>query len=110
MRALMAVVLMIALAACGGRTVNVNTAAPPASGGATFNVSNSLQQPVNVYVTTSGTDVLAGQVPANSSKTLTVSTVAQGATVSLKAVTADGSRTYKRDNVTLSGTLNWQVP
>jgi hypothetical protein len=110
MRALMAVLLVVALGACASRSVNVGTAAPPAGGGASFNVSNTLQQSVNVYVTTGGTDVLAGQVPANSTRALNVNTVAQGATVSLKAVTADGTRTYKRDNVTLSGSFTWQVP
>jgi hypothetical protein len=106
----MAVFLMVTLGACASRSVNVGTAAPPAGGGATFNVSNTLQQAVNVYVTTSGTDILAGQVPANSTRTLSVNTVASGATVSLKAITADGTRTYTRDNVTLASTLNWQVP
>ena len=28
----------------------------------------------------------------------------------LKATTVDGTRTYTRDNVTLSGSLSWQVP
>jgi hypothetical protein len=110
MRVFVAAFLMLALAACASRSVNVGTAAPPAGGGATFNVSNTLQQAVNVYVTTGGTDILAGQVPANSTRALTVSTVAKGATVALKAVTADGARTYTRDNVTLSSSFNWQVP
>jgi hypothetical protein len=36
--------------------------------------------------------------------------VSAGTTVRLKAVPADGSRAYTRDNVTLTGLYEWTVP
>jgi hypothetical protein len=54
--------------------------------------------------------VFVGQVGANSVKTLTVSGVSSGSSVSLKAKTADGSRTYTKDNVSLSPSYDWTVP
>jgi hypothetical protein len=75
-----------------------------------LNVSNTLSQDVNVYVTSAGTDILVGQVAANSTKALAVNGIAEGSTVSLKAITVDGTRTYTRDNVVLSGTYAWSLP
>jgi hypothetical protein len=46
-----------------------------------LNVSNTLSQDVNVYVTSGGTDILVGQVAANSTKALAVNGVAEGSTV-----------------------------
>jgi len=54
--------------------------------------------------------VFIGQVAANSEKTLPVSGIGSGATVTLKARTADGSRTYTKDNVSLTGSTDWTVP
>jgi hypothetical protein len=108
MRALVAVMLVAVLGACG-RKAHVNSAPAPVSE-VSFHMTNNLSQAVNVYVTSGGTDILVGQVSANSTRTLPVSGVASGSTVSLKAVTADGTRTYTRDDVTLSATLNWSVP
>jgi hypothetical protein len=36
--------------------------------------------------------------------------VAAGTAVGLKATPVDGSRSYTRDNVTLSGLYEWQIP
>jgi hypothetical protein len=49
-------------------------------------------------------------VAANSTKALAVNGVSSGSTVSLKAVTVDGTRTYTRDGVVLSGTYAWTLP
>jgi hypothetical protein len=80
------------------------------SSGVSLNVSNTLSQDVNVYVTSGGADILVGQVAANSTKALAVNGVSSGSTVSLKAVTVDGTRTYTRDGVVLSGTYAWTLP
>lgn len=109
MRGLLAVLLVMAVGACASRKVEVGTGVNPSSG-VSLNVSNTLSQDVNVYVTSSGTDILVGQVAANSTKALAVNGVAQGSTVSLKAVTVDGTRTYTRDDVVLSGTYAWTLP
>jgi len=109
-RALVTLILGVALVGCH-RSVKVNTApAPAAATAVTFHVTNNLAQPVNVYVTTGGSDVLAGQVAGNSTSALSVPGVGSGATVSLKARTADGTHTYTRDDVTLTSSYTWQVP
>jgi len=107
-KALVALVLGVALVACH-RKVNVSTAPAPVKA-ATFRVTNNLTQPVNIYVTSAGSDVLAGQVPPNSTQVLSAPGVAAGTTVSLKARTVDGTRTYSRDDVVLASSFVWQVP
>lgn len=109
MRALLAILLVIVVGACASRKVEVGTGAAPVSG-VSLNVSNTLSQAVNVYVTSGGTDILVGQVAANSTHALAVKGVAEGSSVSLKAVTVDGTRTYTRDNVVLSGSYPWTLP
>ncbi|HEV8215083.1 MAG TPA: hypothetical protein VGP95_04590, partial [Gemmatimonadaceae bacterium] len=73
-------------------------------------VNNTLSQAVNVYVTVSGSDTFLRQVGANSSATIPVQGVATGSTVSLKAVTVDGAKTYTRSNVVLNGTYVFPLP
>jgi hypothetical protein len=109
MRGLLAVLLVIVVGACASRKVEVGTGPTPASG-VSLNVSNTLSQDVNVYVTSGGTDILVGQVAANSTKALAVNGVAEGSSVSLKAIAVDGSRTYTRDGVVLSGSYAWTLP
>jgi hypothetical protein len=109
MRGLLAVLLVVVVAACAGRKVEVGTGATPASG-VSLNVNNTLSQAVNVYVTSGGTDILVGQVPANTTRALAVNGVAAGSSVSLKAVAVDGTRTYTRDDVVLSGSYAWTLP
>lgn len=109
MRVLSAIALVAILAACG-RKVKVNTAPAPAETVTSIQVSNNLTQAVNVYVTSGASDILAGQVPANTTMSLIVHGVASGAMVSLKARTVDGTRTYTKDDVPFSPTLRWTVP
>ena len=102
------VLFLAAAASCGPRRVAVGTAA--AEPGVSLQVTNRLNQAVNVYVTSGGTDMFVRQVPANSTMQLPVHGVRAGATGTLRAVTVDGSRTYSRANVLLSGTLTFPVP
>jgi len=104
----MVLLLAAALTACN-RKVEVNSAPTPASGLA-VHLTNNASQAVNAYVTSGGSDVFIGQVAANSEKTLPVSGIASGSSVTLKARTADGSRTYTKDNVSLTGSTDWTVP
>jgi hypothetical protein len=108
MRMISMVLLAASLAACN-RTVEVGSAPAPASGMA-VHLTNNASQAVNAYVTTGGSDVFIGQVAANSVKDLTVSGVSSGSSVTLKAKTADGARTYTKDNVSLSSSTSWTVP
>jgi len=108
-RVLVTLLLGVALVGCH-RGVQVKTAPTPSVKAVTFHVTNNLPQPVNVYVTTGGSDVLAGQVAGNSTQALSVPGVATGSTVSLKARTVDGTHTYTRDDVTLTSSYTWQVP
>ena len=105
---LAALLLMVGVVACG-RRVEVETGTPPAPG-ASLQVTNNANQPVNVYVTSGGNELFLGQVAPNSTQLLPVSGVASGSSVTLRARTADGAETYTREYVTLSGTFTWQVP
>jgi hypothetical protein len=109
MKALAAALMLAVFTACGGRQVEVQSGPAPASEVA-VQMTNNLSQAVNVYVTNAGSDIFLKQVAANSTETLPVQGVATGSSVTLKARTADGTRTYTKDNVVLTGTYNWQVP
>lgn len=109
MRALLAGALMLVVGACAGRQVEVRTGPQPAAE-TSLRVTNNLSQPINVYVVNGGTDSFVSQVAANSTAVVAVRGVAAGTTVMLKAVPADGTRNYTRDNVTLTGTYEWRVP
>ena len=96
---------------CRPRQVEVRTA--PAAQQTTqvaVQVNNNLTQAVNVYVSLSGTDTFLRQVGANTSATIPVQGFAPGSSVTLKAVTVDGVRTYQRQNVVLSGTYVFPLP
>ena len=108
MRLLTVVLLAASIVACN-RKVEVGSAPSPASGMA-VNLTNNSSQPVNAYVTSGGGDVFIGQVAPNSVKLLTVSGISSGSSVTLKAKTADGARTYTKDNVSLTSSTNWTVP
>jgi hypothetical protein len=101
--------LLIALSACGPRQVEVRTAAPAPAESA-LQVTNNLTQAVNVYVTYNGSDQFVQQVKPATSLRLPVRGIPAGSTVSLKAVTVDGTRTYDRQNVVLNGTYLLTVP
>lgn len=109
--AVIALTALLATAACGPRQVEVRTA-PQSTQTATaaIHMTNNLSQAVNVYVVSGGTNTFIRQVAANTTEHLPVAGIAAGTTVTLRATTIDGSRTYSRDNVVLSGTFNWQVP
>jgi hypothetical protein len=106
------VVGLAVLPACRARTVEVRTAPPTTqqTQQVAVQVTNGLTQGVNVYVTLGGTDTFLRQVAANSSATIPVQGFAPGSTVSLKAVTVDGTRTYNRQNVVLNGTYVFPLP
>jgi hypothetical protein len=97
------------ITACGPRQVDIRTA-PVTQAQVSVQVKNTLTQAVNVYVRTGGTDTFLKQVGANSSETIPVQGFASGTSVTLKAVTIDGAKTYSRDNVTLSGTYVFPLP
>jgi hypothetical protein len=105
----LALVMAVSVTACAGRQVEVTTGPQPATD-VSVRLTNNLSQAVNVYVTTGGTDVFLKQVAANSVESLPVNGIAAGTTVTLKARTVDGTRTYTRDNVYLSTNYDWRVP
>ena len=66
---------------------------------------------VNVYVTvTGGNELFLRQVAANTVEKVPVTGVATGSTVTFKAVTVDGSRTYQSRSSPLSTLFLWSVP
>lgn len=101
--------LAVAATACGARQVEVRTGPQPVSE-VTLRVTNNLSQAANVYVVNGGSDLFLKQVAAHSAESMNVPGIAAGATVGLKATPVDGSRSYTRDNVTLSGLYEWQIP
>ncbi|PYO07171.1 MAG: hypothetical protein DMD30_11590 [Gemmatimonadetes bacterium] len=109
MRVLMVSLSMLSLAACGPRQVEVRTGPEPAAEVA-LHVTNNLSQAVNVYVVSGGNDIFLKQVAGNSVEHIPVSGIAAGATVNLRASTVDGTRTYTKNNVTLSSMYDWRLP
>jgi hypothetical protein len=109
MKLLYSMLLAVAVAACGGRPVEVRTG-PAQAAEVGLEVTNNLSQAVNVYVVSGGADMFLRQVGANATESLPVQGVAAGSTVTLKATTVDGTRTYTKENVTLGSSYRWQVP
>jgi hypothetical protein len=109
MRTLIVSLVLIASVACAGRQVEVRTGPTPAAD-VSLRFTNNLSQAVNVYVTSGGSDIFLKQVAANSVEVLPISGMSAGTTVSLKARTVDGTRTYTRDNVYLATNYEWRVP
>ncbi len=106
---LFAAMLLVGTAACGPRKVEV-VSGPQAATEVSLSVTNNLKQPVNIYVLTGGKELFIKQVGANTTERMNVPNVAAGTTVKLKATPVDGSNSYTRDDVTLSGLYEWQVP
>jgi hypothetical protein len=103
--------LAVAVMGCGPRQVEVSTGPQPvAAADVSIRLTNNLTQAVNLYVTTGGTDVFLKQVAANSAEVVPVRGLSAGTTVTLKARTVDGTRTYTRDNVYLASNYEWRVP
>ena len=101
--------LSISAVACGPRQVEVTTGAQPVAD-VSIRFTNNLTQSVNLYVTSGGTDVFLKQIAASSVEIVPVRGIAAGTTVTLKARTVDGVRTYSRDNVSLAANYEWRVP
>ena len=91
------------------RQVEVRTSAAPQSQ-ASVQVNNDLTQAVNVSVVMSGNETFLRQVAAKSTATIPVQGYAAGSSVTLKAVTVDGVRTFTRQNVVINGTLVFPLP
>jgi uncharacterized protein YpmB len=117
------VVGLVIASACGPRQVEVRTAPSTTTAAEqSVQVTNNLSQAVNVYVVngasgmaaTGGTNAAGEQflrqIPPNTVEKVPVLNVPAGRSVSFKAVTVDGSRTYQSRNVPLSGTFLWSVP
>jgi hypothetical protein len=110
MRAPLLVLALAAATACGPRQVEVRTA-PTTTTEQAVQITNNLSQAVNVYVATPGSgEIFLRQVPANTVEKVPVSGVANGTSVTFKAVTVDGSRTYQSRSVGLTGLFVWGVP
>jgi hypothetical protein len=107
--ATLGVALVLGVMACGPRRAEVRTA-PVQGSDLAVQVTNTLASAVNVYIASSGTDTFLRQVGANSTETIPVRGFAAGSTVTLKAVTIDGTKTYTRANVVLSGTSQFPLP
>lgn len=108
MKAVLVVTLVASLAACS-RPVQVKTAPQPTNQVA-VDVTNNATVAMNVDVLSGEDDIFLGQVSANSTKLMPVAGVAPGSVVTLKATAADGSRTYRKEGVVLSGMFAWTVP
>ena len=65
---------------------------------------------MSVYAVVNGTDVFLGEVQPNTTQQLPLTSVPNGTAVTLKARTADGTRTYTRDNVVVGSSFYWTVP
>jgi hypothetical protein len=106
-------VAVLALTGCaamgGGRQIEVRTG-PTAQPDVSVHLTNNLTQAVNFYVVSGGSDIFVKQVSSSSTENVPILGVAAGSTVTLKAVTVDGTRTYTRDNVALNGVYEWKVP
>ena len=108
--AMMLVVSTLSITACGQRQVEVSTGAQPQSDVA-LHLTNNTSRQLNVYVVHGGQRIFVGQVSANSTQHLPVANVPSGSVVRLEASTVSSTpQTYARDDVTMSGTVPWQVP
>lgn len=103
------ILAFLVMAAACQRQVEVRTA-PPVPVQNALQVTNGLGQSINVYVTYNGSDQFIQQVRPGTSLRLPVAGIPAGATVSLKAVTVDGTRTYSRANIVLNGTYTFPIP
>lgn len=110
MRAILAAVLVAALTVGCSRSVEVRTAPDAEANDVSVHLTNNLNQPVSVYAVSGGTELFLGQVAAHSAQHLNARGISSGSTVTLRARTADGTKTYTRDNIVMTGMYNWQVP
>ena len=101
--------MMLFLAACGPRQVEVRTA-PTQDAEVAIHFTNNLSKSVNVYVNTGATDMFVRQVAGNTTVHLPVPGVRAGTVVTLKATPIDGSSGYSRSGVTMTEMVSWTVP
>lgn len=105
-----ALAVVAGTAACGPRQAQVSSA-PSQPAQVSIQVRNTLSQAVNVYVNTGGgNDTFLQQVAGNSTATVAVPGVSPGASVTLRAVTLDGAKTYTRERATLSSNFTFSLP
>ena len=109
MRQILAILALSAITACGPRQVEVTTGPQPAAD-VSVAFTNNLTQAVNLYVTTAGTDVFLKQIASSTTEVVPVRGLTAGQSVTLKATTVDGTRTYTRPNVSLAANYEWRVP
>ncbi len=110
MRAFLTVLALAVTAACGPRQVDVSSGSPSTmQSQMSLTVTNNESQAISVYVVQGGNPMFVKEVAARSTETVSVSGVASGSSVTLRATRADGSKTYNKD-VTLTGSYNWTVP
>lgn len=109
MKALIAGLMLVLASACSGRQVEVQTGPAPQPEVA-IHFTNNDSQDVNVYVNSGGNDMFVKTVAAFRTEHLPVPGVSMGAVVTLKATRVDGSQTYTKTGVSMSGMTPWQVP
>lgn len=107
---IVALALAAGTLACGPRQAQVGSA-PSQPTQLSIQVRNTLTQAVNVYVNLGGgSDTFLQQVAGNSTVTVPVPGVAPGASVTLRAVTLDGAKTYTRERASLSSNFIFSLP
>jgi len=105
-----ALALAAGAAGCGQRAAEVSSA-PSQPVQVSIQVRNTLTQAVNVYVNMGGaSDTFLQQVAGNSTATVPVPGVAPGTSVTLRAVTLDGAKTYTRARATLTSNFTFTLP
>jgi hypothetical protein len=110
MRTALIAVLVAVMVGCGRKVVVEPTPAPQQAPQLAIHVTNNATIAMNIHVITGGNDVFLGQVMGNSTKLIPVSAITPGTSVTLTATTADGTHTYRKAGVVLSGTYAWTVP
>jgi len=95
---------------CSARQVEVGDGPAAAQQSLAISVSNTLGQAVNVYVMQGSSETFVRQVPANATQLVTISGVSSGDTVTLRARTIDGTRTFTSDAMVLTSGQQWRVP
>jgi hypothetical protein len=109
MRAVAVAAVLVFVAACGPRQVEVRTA-PTQSSEVAIHFTNNLSKAVNVYVNSGGSDLFIRQVSANTTEHLPVPGISAGTSVTLKATPIDGSTGYVKTGVTMTEMISWRVP
>ena len=104
----LAMLTLVPLAACARQVTLQST--PAAAVEVSLKVTNRTTQAITIFVLAGGTEQPLKVVAANATELIPVPGVTGGSTVRLRAALADGSRSYTRDGVVLTGVFEWQVP